>query len=106
MLRVRRRWDAVHGPHQVCLGHLDRRRRVHALADARPARQLVVAASLDVVYPAVLVACAVLLVAGGITMAAIRAHRVLKWVVSAFYVVTAIEVIRSEERRVGKECRS
>ena len=51
------------------------------------------AAYLDVVYPAVLVACAVLLVAGGITMAAIRAHRILKWVVSAFYVVTAIEVI-------------
>ena len=51
------------------------------------------AAYLDVVYPAVLVACAVLLVAGGITMAAIRAHRILNWVVSAFYVVTAIEVI-------------
>lgn len=51
------------------------------------------AAYLDVVYPAVLVACAVLFVAGGITMAAIRAHRILKWVVSGFYVVTAIEVI-------------
>jgi hypothetical protein len=52
-----------------------------------------VAAYLDVVYPAVLVACAVLLIAGGVTMAAIRAHRILKLVVSGFYVVTAIEVI-------------
>lgn len=51
------------------------------------------AAYLDVVYPAVLVACVVLFVAGGITMAAIRAHRVLTWVVTGFYVVTAIEVI-------------
>jgi hypothetical protein len=52
-----------------------------------------VAVYLDVVYPAVLVACAVLFVAGGITMAVIRAHRILKWVVSGFYVVTAIEVV-------------
>ena len=50
-------------------------------------------AYLDVVYPAVLIACGVLFLAGALTMAAIRAHRMLKWVVSGFYVVTAIEVI-------------
>jgi len=52
-----------------------------------------VSAYLDAVYPAVLVASAILLLAGGLTMAAIRAHRFLTWVVSGFYVVTAIEVI-------------
>lgn len=51
------------------------------------------AAYLDAVYPAVLVASAILLVAGGITMVAIRAHRVLTWVVTGFYAVTAIEVV-------------
>ena len=50
-------------------------------------------AYLDAVYPAVLVASAVLFLAGAVTMAAIRAHRVLTWIVSAFYVVTAVEVI-------------
>lgn len=48
---------------------------------------------LNAVYPAVLAACAVLFVAGAITMAVIGAHRTLKWVVTGFYVVTAIEVI-------------
>lgn len=50
-------------------------------------------AYLDAVYPAVLVASAVLFLAGALTMAAIRAHRFLTWIVSGFYVVTAIEVI-------------
>jgi hypothetical protein len=52
-----------------------------------------VSAYLDAVYPAVLVASGVLFLAGGVTMAAIRAHRMLKWVVSGFYVVTAVEVV-------------
>ena len=50
-------------------------------------------AYLNAVYPAVLIASGVLFLAGGITMAAIRAHRVLKWIVSGFYVVTAVEVV-------------
>lgn len=49
-------------------------------------------AYLDAVYPAVLVACAMLFLAGGVTMIAIRAHRILTWIVSGFYAVTAIEV--------------
>lgn len=50
-------------------------------------------AYLDAVYPAVLAAAAVLFVAGAFTMVAIRAHRALTWVVTSFYVVTAIEAI-------------
>lgn len=49
-------------------------------------------AYLDAVYPAVLLACAVLLLAGALTMIAIRAHRILTWIVTGFYLVTAIEV--------------
>ena len=45
-------------------------------------------AYLDVAYPAFLVACAVLFIAGGVTMALIQAHRALTWVVTAFYVAT------------------
>ena len=50
-------------------------------------------AYLDAVYPAVLVAAAVLFAAGAVTMVAIRAHRALTWVVTGFYVVTVIEAI-------------
>jgi len=52
-----------------------------------------VTAYLDAVYPAVLAATAVLFMAGAITMVAMRAHRALTWVVTGFYVVTAIEAI-------------
>jgi len=52
-----------------------------------------VTAYLDAVYPAVLVAAAVLFAAGAVTMVAIRAHRALTWVVTGFYVVTVIEAI-------------
>lgn len=45
------------------------------------------------VYPLVLGLCAVLAVTGLITVLWIPAHRVLKWVVSAAYVVTLIEVV-------------
>jgi hypothetical protein len=51
-----------------------------------------VSAYLDAVYPAVLAASAVLFVAGAATMAVIRAHRALTWVVTGFYVVTAAQV--------------
>ena len=51
------------------------------------------AAYLDAVYPGVLAACAVLFLAGSVTMVAIRAHRALTWIVTGFYVVTAIEAI-------------
>lgn len=50
-------------------------------------------AYLDAVYPAVLAATAVLFLAGGVTMAFIGAHRALTWVVTGFYVVTAVEVV-------------
>jgi hypothetical protein len=52
-----------------------------------------VTAYLEAVYPAVLVATAVLFVAGGVTLAWIRAHRMLQWVVTGFYVVTLVEVL-------------
>ncbi len=48
---------------------------------------------LDAVYPAVLIASGLLFLAGALAMAVIRAHRLLTWIVSAFYVVTAVEVI-------------
>lgn len=50
-------------------------------------------AFLNAVYPAVLVATAVLFVAGSVTLAWNRAHRVLQWVVTGFYVVTLVEVL-------------
>lgn len=50
-------------------------------------------AYLDAVYPAVLVATAVLFVVGAVTLVWIRAHRVLQWVVTGFYVVTLVEVL-------------
>lgn len=49
-------------------------------------------AFVDAVYPGVLVASAVLFLAGAATLVFIVLHRVLTWVVTAFYVVTAIEV--------------
>jgi hypothetical protein len=50
-------------------------------------------AYLDAVYPAVLVATAVLFAVGAVTLVWIRAHRVLQWVVTGFYVVTLVEVL-------------
>ena len=50
-------------------------------------------AYLDAVYPAVLAATAVLFVVAAVTIAWIRAHRVLQWVVTGFYVVTLVEVL-------------
>ncbi|MCB2411376.1 hypothetical protein LGT39_00765 [Demequina sp. TTPB684] len=50
-------------------------------------------AFLDAVYPAVLVATAVLFVVAAITLAWVRAHRVLQWAVTGFYVVTLVEVL-------------
>lgn len=47
----------------------------------------------DVVYPGVLIACGVLFLAGLASLAIIRLHRPLTWVVSAFWAVTVIEVI-------------
>ncbi len=50
-------------------------------------------AFLDAVYPAVLVATAVLFAVATLTLAWIRVHRVLQWVVTAFYVVTLVEFL-------------
>ncbi len=50
-------------------------------------------AYLDAVYPAVLVATAVLFVVAAVTLVWIRAHRVLQWVVTGFYVVTLVEIL-------------
>lgn len=46
-----------------------------------------------VIYPAVLVACAILALAGIVTMIQVRTHRVLEWVVTAFWIVTAVQAI-------------
>ncbi|MDN4481459.1 hypothetical protein [Demequina muriae] len=46
-----------------------------------------------VIYPAVLVACAILSLAGAVTMVQVRAHGVLEKVVTGFWIVTAIQVI-------------
>ncbi len=50
-------------------------------------------AYLNAVYPAVLVATGVLFAGGAVTLAWIRAHRVLQWIVTGFYVVTLVEVL-------------
>lgn len=50
-------------------------------------------AFLHAVYPAVVLASAILFVAGGVALLTVRAHKGLTWVVSVFYVVTIIEVI-------------
>lgn len=50
-------------------------------------------AYLNAVYPAVLVATGILFLTGAVTAIWIRAHRVLQWVVTAFYVVTLVEVL-------------
>ena len=50
-------------------------------------------AYLDVVYPLVVIAAGILAVAGVGTMIAIGMHRALTWVVTGFYVVTAVEVV-------------
>ncbi|WP_062133156.1 hypothetical protein [Demequina aestuarii] len=46
-----------------------------------------------VIYPAVLVACAILALAGVGTMVQVRAHRVLEKAVTGFWIVTAIQVL-------------
>lgn len=46
-----------------------------------------------VIYPAVLVACAILVLAGAVTMVQVRAHGILEKVVTGFWIVTAIQVI-------------
>jgi len=50
-------------------------------------------AYLNAVYPAVLVATVILFLMGAVTLVWIRAHRVLQWVVTGFYVVTLVEVL-------------
>lgn len=50
-------------------------------------------AYLGAVYPGVLVATAVLFLAGAASLAFIRLHKPLTWVVTAFYVVTLVEVV-------------
>ena len=45
------------------------------------------------IYPAVLVWCAVLAIAGITTMIWVRAHRVLEWVVTGMWIVTAIQLV-------------
>lgn len=46
-----------------------------------------------VIYPVVLVACAILALTGAVTMIQVRAHRVLERVVTGFWIVTAIQVV-------------
>lgn len=46
-----------------------------------------------VLYPVVLAACAILAVAGAVTLVQVRAHRVLEWVVTGFWIVTAVQAI-------------
>ncbi len=50
-------------------------------------------AFLNVIYPGVLIASAVLFLAGLASLVAIRMHKPLTWVVSAFWAVTALEVL-------------
>ena len=45
------------------------------------------------IYPGVLVACAILAVTGIVTMLQVRVHRVLEWVVTGFWIVTAVQII-------------
>lgn len=45
------------------------------------------------IYPAVLVVCAGLVAAGIVTIAFVRAHRALEWVVTAAWIVTAVQAI-------------
>ena len=46
-----------------------------------------------VLYPAVLVACAILALTGVATMIRVRTHRVLEAVVTGFWIVTAVQVV-------------
>ncbi|WP_291380039.1 hypothetical protein [Demequina sp.] len=50
-------------------------------------------AYLNAVYPTVLVSTAVLFVVAAVTLAWIRAHRALQWVVTGFYVMTLVEIL-------------
>ncbi len=50
-------------------------------------------AYLGAVYPGVLVATAVLFLAGAASLAFVRTHKALTWVVTGFYLVTVIEVV-------------
>ena len=45
------------------------------------------------IYPAVLAVCGLLVVVGIVTLVFVRAHRVLEWVVSATYVVVALQAL-------------
>ncbi|WP_297081352.1 hypothetical protein [uncultured Demequina sp.] len=45
------------------------------------------------IYPAVLVVSALVVVLGGVTMAWIRAHRVLEWAVTALWSATGVQAI-------------
>jgi len=45
------------------------------------------------VYPAVLVACAMLVIVGTLVVITARIHRVLQWVVSGTYVIAALQGI-------------
>lgn len=46
-----------------------------------------------VIYPAVLVACGILALAGVATMIRVRTHRLLEGVVTGFWVVTGVQVV-------------
>lgn len=45
----------------------------------------------SLIYPAVLVVCALLVLVGAATLIAVGTHRVLQWVVSATYVVAGLQ---------------
>ena len=47
----------------------------------------------SLIYPAVLVACALLVLVGAATLIAVGTHRFLQWVVTATYVVAALQGI-------------
>jgi len=47
----------------------------------------------SVIYPAVLADCVALAVAGIVTLVWIRAHRALQWIVTATYLVVALQAI-------------
>jgi len=47
----------------------------------------------DAVYPGMLIACGVLFIAGLLSTLIISQHRLLTWIVSAFWVVTFVEAV-------------
>jgi len=50
-------------------------------------------AYVSVVYPAVLVVCALLVLTGLVTLFAVGPHRVLQWVVTATYVAVVVQAL-------------